>query len=116
MIEQHITIFETKHFVRLCNKLIGTTERSRLLWHLKANPKDGDVIPGTGGIRKIRWAKPGSGKRGGIRVIYYFYDKNGILFMLTTYAKNDKVDLSSKEKKEYQNLVKELIKLFNQGK
>lgn len=113
MNERLITVFETKHFLKLTKKLISDKERSELLAHLKNNPKDGDVIRGTGGIRKIRWSRPGSGKRGGIRVIYYFYDKNGILFMLTAYAKNDKVDLNSQEKQKYCDLVKVLTETFN---
>lgn len=109
MLERIITIFETKQFLRLSKKLINAADRKSLIWHLENKPKDGDVIAGTGGIRKLRWAKPGSGKRGGIRVIYYFYDENGIVFLLTAYAKNDQADLSSKEKKEYSKLVKELV-------
>lgn len=115
MNDRLITVFETKHFVKLSKKLISDKERSALLAHLKNNPKDGDVIRGTGGIRKIRWARPGAGKRGGIRVIYYFYDKSGVLFMLTAYAKNDKVDLSSQEKHKYRDLVKILTDTFDEG-
>lgn len=114
MIERLITIFETKHFLRLSKKLINETERSRLIFHLENNPKDGDVIAGTGGIRKLRWSRPGSGKRGGMRVIYYFYDENGVVFLLSAYAKNDQADLSSKEKKDYVKLVKELISVFKE--
>ena len=58
-------------------------------------------------------ASPGAGKRGGVRVIYYFYDENGILIMLTTYAKNEKTDLSSKDKQKYRDLVKLLVETFN---
>jgi hypothetical protein len=112
MNDRLITVFETKHFLRLKKKLISDKEFSELLGQLKKSPKDGDVIRGTGGIRKIRWARPGSGKRSGIRVIYYFYDKNGILFMLTAYAKNDKVDLTKKEKEKYSDLVKVLTETF----
>ncbi len=114
MIDRLITIFETKHFLRLSKKLISEKDRYNLIWHLKAKPKDGDIIAGTGGIRKLRWSKPGSGKRGGIRVIYYFYDENGVVFLLSAYAKNDQSDLSSKEKKEYSKLVKELVSAFGE--
>jgi len=113
MTDRFITVFETKYFIKLTEKLLNYKERTELITHLKANPKDGDVIRGTGGIRKLRWARQGSGKRGGVRVIYYFYDKNGILIMLKTYAKNAQSDLSAQEKHKYSDLVKTLIEKFN---
>jgi len=88
---------------------MGDKERSKLIMYLKDSPKTGDVIAKTGGVRKLRWTRPGKGKRGGVRIIYYFYDKQGALFLLTVYAKSDKVDLSEKEKSEYKELVSELI-------
>lgn len=115
MTDRLITVFESKYFIKLIEKLLSDKEYIKLITHLKNNPKAGDVIRGTGGIRKIRWARQGSGKRGGIRVIYYFYDKNGILFMLTAYAKNDKSDLSEKDKKKFHDLVKVLTEKFEKG-
>jgi hypothetical protein len=113
MTDRFIAVFETKYFIKLTEKLLSAKEHSELITHLKANPKDGDVIAGTGGIRKLRWGRQGSGKRGGVRVIYYFYDKNGILIMLKTYAKNAQTDLSAQEKQKYSDLVKVLIETFN---
>ena len=59
-----------------------------------ANPEAGQLVPGTGGVRKIRWATAGQGKRGGARVIYYYYDRSIPLFALEIYAKNEKASLS----------------------
>ena len=109
MTDRLITVYETKHFVKFSTKLIGDEERQRLLETLKAEPKSGDVIPGTSGLRKLRWKRPGTGKRGGVRVIYYFYDERGLLMMLTVYAKSDQEDLSSKDKKAYRDLVDEIV-------
>lgn len=63
------------------------------------NPVSGDVIPGTGGVRKLRWARAGSGKRGGARVVYFYYRPNCPLYLLLAYAKAQASDLSPDEKK-----------------
>ena len=72
------------------------------------NPLAGDVIQGTSGIRKIRWQGSGKGKRGGVRVIYYYYDESNPIFLLYAYPKNVKENLTEKEKKILQTLAKQL--------
>jgi len=72
------------------------------------HPLAGDIIQGAGGIRKIRWRANGKGKRGGVRVIYYFYDEFNPIFLLYAYSKNMKENLTEKEKKILQTLVKQL--------
>lgn len=69
---------------------------------LMSNPKQGDVIQGTGGLRKIRVASNGKGKRGGSRVIYYFLDEKQRFYLLTIYGKNEMSDLSANQKKQLQ--------------
>lgn len=56
---------------------------------LAGDPEAGPVIPGSGGIRKLRWGQPGRGKRGGVRIIYYLKRQDGVIWMLTIYAKNE---------------------------
>jgi hypothetical protein len=63
------------------------------------NPEDGDVTPGTGGVRKLRWGKVGTGKRSGVRVIYFHYRPDCPLYLLLAYAKAQASDLSADEKK-----------------
>ncbi len=72
---------------------------------LMLNPKAGDVIQGTGGLRKIRIANKGKGKRGGARVIYYFLEDKHRFYLLTIYAKNEVSDLSSDEKKQLKSFM-----------
>lgn len=107
-------LYETKHFAKFSKKLLGDKERSRLFEHLKERPKSGDIIPGSGGMRKLRWNRPGTGKRGGVRVIYYLITEHGLISLLTVYAKSDKEDLTKKEVKEYREIA-EMIKLELDG-
>jgi hypothetical protein len=63
------------------------------------------VVAGTGGVRKARWARPGMGKRGGVRVVYYFQTRAEIVYMLDIYAKNEKSDLTPADKRELRAIV-----------
>ncbi|MUH73203.1 type II toxin-antitoxin system RelE/ParE family toxin [Psychrosphaera haliotis] len=72
---------------------------------LMSNPKAGDVIQGTGGLRKIRVASKRKGKRGGARVIYYFLDHKHRFYLLTIYAKNEVSDLTSEQKKQLKSFM-----------
>jgi hypothetical protein len=73
-------------------------ERSAFVDFIAANFEEGDVIPETGGIRKVRWRRRGSGKRGGVRVIYFYHDADMPLYLLMIYAKARQEDLSGDEK------------------
>ena len=83
-----ISFVETKLFTRLVQEYLSDDEYSRLQQALLADPELGSIIPGTGGVRKVRWGIAGRGKRGGIRVIYFLRTKQGQIWMLTLYPKN----------------------------
>lgn len=85
--------------MRAASKIWSKVELSALIDHLALNPEDGDIIPGTGGVRKLRWGKAGVGKRGGARVIYFYYQAGYPLYLLLAYAKAQASDLSADEKK-----------------
>ncbi len=72
---------------------------------LSVHPEAGDIIRGTGGIRKIRWAMPGRGKRGGSRIIYYWVKKEDHIYLLTVYAKGAKDDLTAVERDAWRRAV-----------
>ncbi|KTF19463.1 type II toxin-antitoxin system RelE/ParE family toxin [Pseudoalteromonas sp. 10-33] len=72
---------------------------------LMVNPKQGDVIQGTGGLRKIRVASKGKGKRGGSRVIYYYLDDKRRFYLLTIYSKNEVTDLTVDQKKQLKEFL-----------
>ena len=84
------TIIETPTFQEDAKKLWSEQERGAFCAWIAANPTIGDVIPGSGGCRKIRWSKAGTGKRGGVRVIYYTRLSNGEIWLLVIYSKTVK--------------------------
>ena len=83
-----ISFIETKLFTRLVEQYLTDEEYSLLQQELIENPEVGSVIPGSGGVRKMRWGMAGRGKRGGLRVIYYLRTRQGQVWMLTLYPKN----------------------------
>lgn len=93
------SVAETPTFTRQAEKLFSEDEKMELIAFLSLHPLAGDLIPGTGGVRKLRFAASGRGKRGGARVIYYYLDENLPLYALLAYPKNAKVDLTSDEKR-----------------
>lgn len=107
--EYWITIVTLKSFERAVDGLLTEDEVSGLIAYLANHPDDGAVMPGTGGIRKLRWGARGRGKSGGARVIYYFHDLNMPLYVLTAYGKGEKIDLSMSEKAQMRRLVDEIV-------
>ena len=81
-------------------------ERTALIDYLATYPLLGDEIPGAGGVRKLRFAAGGKGKRGGARVIYYWYGEDTPIYALLVYAKNVRTDLSPVEKKAVAAIAK----------
>jgi hypothetical protein len=83
-----ISFVETKLFTRLVEQYLTDEEYSSLQRELIENPEAGAVVPGSGGVRKMRWGMAGRGKRGGLRVIYFLRTRQGQVWMLTLYPKN----------------------------
>jgi hypothetical protein len=100
-----ITIAETPLFVRQAEKVWTEAEREEFVNYIAGDPEAGDVIPETGGVRKIRWSVEGAGKRGGARVIYFYHDAGRPLYLLMVYAKARKEDLSGDEKRTVRSLA-----------
>ena len=83
-----LTFVETQLFTKRLRDYLADDEYRTLQQALIANPEAGDIIRGSGGVRKLRWNVAGRGKRGGIRVVYYLRSKYGEIWMLTFHAKN----------------------------
>lgn len=99
------TVAETPEYIRRADKLLSDDERRDVLQYLAAHPRAGDLMEGTGGVRKLRWARGGRGKSGGVRVIYYFHSDAMPLYLLTLFAKNERANLSKAERNELAELV-----------
>ena len=82
------TFVEAPLFTKLVGEYLTDEEYGALQQALSENPELGDVVPGSGGVRKVRWGTRGRGKRGGVRVVYFVRKEPGIIWMLTIYAKN----------------------------
>jgi hypothetical protein len=107
-----IVIAETKPFQNAAKKLITEDELSQIIGHVAFHPEGGDLIQGAGGIRKLRWDRPGMGKSGGLRVIYFFHDLNMPLYLLAVYPKSQKSNITDSEKAIMGKLTKELIRTY----
>ena len=103
------TVAETQIYLSRAEKLMSEEQRSAVVDLLAASPEVGDLIPGTGGLRKVRVPLAGRGKRGGARVIYYFYDQTLPVYLLLAYAKNERDDLSAAQKASLQRLVEIIL-------
>ena len=86
---------ETPSFTRILEQYLDDDEYSRLQTHLNNRPESGVIVPGSGGVRKLRWRGEGRGKRGGLRVIYYLRLARGEIWMLTIYGKNVRENISA---------------------
>ncbi len=107
-----MSVVETPEFLSSVRKLMDEEERFLLVDFLARNPKAGDVIAGTGGVRKLRWGLEGRGKRGGARVIYFHHNAGMPLFLLTAYAKNEQADLTQEDRKDLKRLTAILVQSF----
>ncbi len=103
-------IFSTKTYERAVTKLITAASRKKMEAAVAADPTAAPVVPGTGGIRKMRWAISSRGKRGGVRTIYFYHAGPQAIYLLTAYAKADRDDLSPADKKAWSRLVAEIKK------
>lgn len=110
MIEKLFSFIKTSWFTKQVSELLTDEEYSKLQWRLIEFPSAGDVIPGSGGIRKIRISAKGKGTRGGAGVIYYFAVMRDEIFMLDIYAKNEMTDLTIQQVRKLKALAEEWLK------
>ena len=102
-----MVIIETPIFTRQLLATLSDDEYRELQRGLLGHPEAGKVIPGSGGLRKLRWAFDGRGKRGGVRLIYYWFTAQGSLLLLFIYPKNVQDDLKPDQLKQLKRIVEE---------
>lgn len=100
-----MTVAETPLFIRQAAAIWDDEERESFVAFIAAHPEAGAVIPDTGGVRKVRWVRSGSGKRGGTRVIYFYHDAGRPLYLLMVYAKAQREDMTADEKRAMRALA-----------
>src|SRR5271170_5575319 len=104
-----VAVIEFAAYRRWADELLTAGEQDAIIDLIAYEPTCGDLIPGTGGLRKVRVGRGGSGKRGGARVIYYFYNADIPVFIMALYAKNEKADLNARERKEFAAYAKDAV-------
>jgi hypothetical protein len=104
-----MVFIETPIFTEEIRRLFPDDEYRFLQWELTIRPEAGSIIKGSGGLRKIRWHLPQSGKRGGVRVIYY-YDPPNFIYMLYPYRKSVQENLTPSQLKLIKRLIQEYLK------
>lgn len=109
-----ISIVELLSVQRELDLIMSREEVARLIDWLALNPTNGDIVQGTNGVRKMRWAYGAKGKRSGLRVIYYFRDLNMPIYVIAIYKKGEKLNISEGEKQYIRWLVDELVEEYAQ--
>lgn len=104
------TVVETPSYLRAAEALFSEAEREKIVSMVASDPECGEVIQGSGGFRKVRVGRGGLGKRGGARVIYILRNENFPVFLITAYPKNEKANLTKKERND---LAKRANEIFN---
>lgn len=106
------TIVEIPQYSRKADKLLSEIEKNEIISYLAFHPKAGEILTGTGGIRKIRWKREGKGKSGGVRIIYYYHNENIPLFLLSIFGKGEMANISKPERNALAKLTKILIQQY----
>lgn len=110
-----LTVVETRSYLARAEKLFSKEERDAVVNMLAADPLCGELMVGTGGVRKARFAMKGRGQSGGARVVYFFFNDGAPVFLLAAFGKNEKANLSKAERNQLATLVEALKDQLRKG-
>lgn len=99
------TFVELPTFAKYREDYLDDAQFAALQAYLMRQPTAGDVVPGTGGVRKLRWSRAGMGKRGGLRIIYYAQDRKGRIWLITLYAKSARENIAAATLRQYREAI-----------
>lgn len=105
-----MVIIETSVFTRRIAEILDDDEYGRLQAFVASRPDSGAVIPGSGGLRKLRWKVSGGGKRGGTRIIYYWWHQEEMILMLFAFRKSERSDLTKSQLQTLRKIVDKELK------
>ena len=114
MAKRPVSVIEFAGYRRRASELLTAGQRDAVVDLVAYEPTCGDLIPGTGGLRKVRVGREGIGKRGGTRVVYYFYNEDFPILLLALFAKNEKSDLTIAEKQEFAASMREIVRRWKE--
>lgn len=109
-----VTVVELETFSTEAERLFTRQEREAIATTVAMNPLSGSAIQGTGGVRKLRFGANQKGKRGGARVIYFYYDNDNPIYLISCYGKNHKENFTSAQKKTFKALTTALKTVFRE--
>jgi RelE toxin of RelE / RelB toxin-antitoxin system len=107
-----VQLWEAPLFIEWSADVWSPEEKADFMAYIALNPLAGAIVPGTSGVRKVRWSVAGRGKSYGVRVIYYFATANFPLYLIFGYAKTEKADLSAKDIKSLKEAVARIKKMW----
>jgi hypothetical protein len=110
-----ITVVETASFQTRAKSRMEKEEKGKAIEMIAKNPLCGDLMEGTGGVRKVRFAVGNKGKSGGVRIVYYYYNQLLPVFLLTVFAKKEKSNLTKEERNQLADLVKQLREIYQES-
>ena len=107
---------ELAEFARDAGRIWSEGERAEFTDYIARHPEAGAVVQGTGGVRKVRWAAKGKGKRGGARVIYFFCTPDNPLFLVAAYAKGERENITEADRKLYAMMAAEMKSMLKRSR
>jgi hypothetical protein len=107
-----MTVVETREFQQRAATRMSEAERQNFITFIAGHPEDGVIMVGTGGVRKSRWGVGSRGKSGGVRIVYYYHNPTMPIFLLTVFAKNERDNLSQRDRNILKQVVTEIVSTY----